>query len=492
MDKDYKNEKLQTRREFFKKAAKGVLPIIGAVTLTPFLTACPGSDPDDPLDCSDCTSACSSSCSSACSNSTTNSGCSDCANGCSSTCSGTCSNSCEGQSTGKPTTGTIDGHEYVDLGLSVLWATCDIGASSVGERGTELPFVFPDAYDTYDDERTVYWKTWYQQYVSLGLKAGTSISGTYLDTARNKWGSNWRMPTNDELKELAYKCEVEQVSGVGLKLTSKINGASIILPFSNDRTTTYWSGDTTTFKFINSDTEYLGAFTLDARSSYLYSGESYIAYHSGRNYHIRTMLIRPVAERGNGNVSSCNGTCTANCSSDCSSTCKNACGNDCTGGCKEGCSTGCKTTCTKTCADNCYSDCNTKCTTTCADVCKGQTSQSCSSCSNNCSGRCTETCADACKAQTSQSCSGCGSQCSGKCGGSCQSDCTGSCGMQCAQTCGGSCSRNCNGRCSNYCTSSSYNDTTYCVACVFACNSYCANTCSDYCYSSCRNNGKKG
>ena len=41
MKKTKKNEELQSRREFFKKAAKGALPILGAITLagTPLLSA---------------------------------------------------------------------------------------------------------------------------------------------------------------------------------------------------------------------------------------------------------------------------------------------------------------------------------------------------------------------------------------------------------------------------------------------------------------------
>ena len=33
MKKNEKNEELQSRREFFKKAAKGALPILGAIVL---------------------------------------------------------------------------------------------------------------------------------------------------------------------------------------------------------------------------------------------------------------------------------------------------------------------------------------------------------------------------------------------------------------------------------------------------------------------------
>lgn len=34
MKKNVKNEELQSRREFFKKAAKGALPILGAILLS--------------------------------------------------------------------------------------------------------------------------------------------------------------------------------------------------------------------------------------------------------------------------------------------------------------------------------------------------------------------------------------------------------------------------------------------------------------------------
>ena len=34
-----------------------------------------------------------------------------------------------------PSNGTENGHEYVDLGLSVKWATCNVGASSPEEYG---------------------------------------------------------------------------------------------------------------------------------------------------------------------------------------------------------------------------------------------------------------------------------------------------------------------------------------------------------------------
>ena len=42
-----KNEELQSRRDFFKKAAKGVLPILGMVVVGPSLMSCSKDDDND-------------------------------------------------------------------------------------------------------------------------------------------------------------------------------------------------------------------------------------------------------------------------------------------------------------------------------------------------------------------------------------------------------------------------------------------------------------
>ena len=39
-------------------------------------------------------------------------------------------------------TGVENGHEYVDLGLSVSWATCNIGAKNPYENGSYYPFYY--------------------------------------------------------------------------------------------------------------------------------------------------------------------------------------------------------------------------------------------------------------------------------------------------------------------------------------------------------------
>lgn len=534
------DNELMNRRRFFKKTAKEILPMLGAFVAAPTvimnsLASC-GPDGCDSCEaaCRDncvdsckgsCSDSCSngsgggcSDCSSSCSASSTGSTCSSCANDCSSscketcqnTCKNTCSTSCEGSAAGKQTTGEINGHEYVDLGLSVLWATCNIGADSPEDNGTKFPFVYPNWYKEDDGG-----ESWYRHFASLNLKPDDSISGTYLDIAKDKWGSKWRLPTDDEIRELWVNCKDELVPSVGMRAVSKINGKSILFPinFSRDNFNTafVWSGDIVTYKFSNSDKEEIGAYGVEANQvddgGYITDGKRCIAY---RYYHERlyTYLydvylypIRPVADRNNGDVSTCNGSCTAYCSSNCSSTCKNecygtckgSCGNDCTGSCKDGCSTGCKTTCkgeckekcTKTCADNCSSNCTGKCTTTCADACKAQTSQYCSNCASNCSSGCTTTCADACKAQTSQGCSNCATQCSGDC----QHECTYGCGRQCYTSCGGQCKGKCGGTCQVECTS--YAKNTPCASCGGTCRSACNENCTYDCYSTCKSIGYK-
>ena len=79
MHNNKKNEELQSRREFFKKAAKGALPILSAVVLAgapSILSAAEGS----PMSCSydGCSYTCATSC----------------ARYCRGTCNQVCMNSC--------------------------------------------------------------------------------------------------------------------------------------------------------------------------------------------------------------------------------------------------------------------------------------------------------------------------------------------------------------------------------------------------------------
>ena len=148
----------------------------------------------------------------------------------------------KGEATGS-TRGTINGHEWVDLGLSVKWATCNVGAST------------PEAYGSYfawgeTSPKSEY--TWenYKFHMSGDLlenitfgkyntrsERGSVDNKTRLDlsddAARVNWGGNWRMPTYYEWLDLYTECTWTWTSlggKNGYEVVSKKNGNSIFLP----------------------------------------------------------------------------------------------------------------------------------------------------------------------------------------------------------------------------------------------------------------------
>lgn len=88
MEKNKKDE-LQSRRQFFKKAAKGVLPILGAVALANMPLIANAAETSS-TSCSGCNNRCMNSCFNTCHGKCDK----HCADNCSSNCRGTCSSSC--------------------------------------------------------------------------------------------------------------------------------------------------------------------------------------------------------------------------------------------------------------------------------------------------------------------------------------------------------------------------------------------------------------
>ena len=95
MEKKNKNEELQTRREFFKKAASAALPILGAALLASNPIVAKATEADRCYAGYACTGACSGSCKTSCY--------SGCKTTCSGTCSGTCRYGCDGTCKGTST-----------------------------------------------------------------------------------------------------------------------------------------------------------------------------------------------------------------------------------------------------------------------------------------------------------------------------------------------------------------------------------------------------
>ena len=129
----------------------------------------------------------------------------------------------------KTKSGTINGHEYVDLGLpsGLKWATCNVGANSPEEYGDYYAWGEVETKNKYTEDNS---KTY--------GKSMSDISGnsTY-DVARAKWGGSWRIPTKEEYEELINSCKWEGVtknSKKGHKFTGP-NGSSIFLPAAGYR-----------------------------------------------------------------------------------------------------------------------------------------------------------------------------------------------------------------------------------------------------------------
>ncbi len=87
--------------------------------------------------------------------------------------------------------------EAVDLGLSVKWTTCNVGANTPEEYGN---------YYTFEETQELS-------------------------------NSNWRVPTIEEMEELVKNCDYKWTTQNGVNgglFTSKINGNSIFLPAAGD------------------------------------------------------------------------------------------------------------------------------------------------------------------------------------------------------------------------------------------------------------------
>jgi hypothetical protein len=129
--------------------------------------------------------------------------------------------------------------EPIDLGLSVKWASHNVGAKFQEGYGGYYAWGEVEEKDFYD------WKTY--KHCDGKQKAchdlGEEISGTEYDVAHVKWGGKWRMPTKEEVDELVTSCDYvwTKVNGVqGVRFLAK-NGNTIFFPNSGFRDKGYLS-----------------------------------------------------------------------------------------------------------------------------------------------------------------------------------------------------------------------------------------------------------
>ena len=135
-------------------------------------------------------------------------------------------------------------YEYVDLGLSVKWAKCNVGAEKETDAGLYFAWgettgytasqVGTDKQFSLSDYK--YWNSSSSNLTKYYQSDGKTVLESTDDAAAQIMGGDWRMPTETEIQELLSNTNKEwtQVNGVnGYKFTSNKEGYqnnSIFIP----------------------------------------------------------------------------------------------------------------------------------------------------------------------------------------------------------------------------------------------------------------------
>jgi len=189
---------------------------------------------------------------------------------------------------------SADDHEAVDLGLSVGWASCNVGAAVPEEYGGYFAWGETAPKSKFIKNEYAYYDADTRSFIDIG----SEISGTEYDAATVIWGAPWRMPTKAEIEELIDECvwASSSVNGVnGCKVTGP-NGNSIFFPYSG-----YRSGSSLYFAedYIEGNNSYIWTGTIgnNVRDAYVLSSSASVGLCMD-NYWQRYMgmTIRPVRD----------------------------------------------------------------------------------------------------------------------------------------------------------------------------------------------------
>ena len=174
--------------------------------------------------------------------------------------------------------GNIGGHDYVDLGLSVKWATCNVGASSPSDYGDYFAWGKTSAKSEYTEKSNE----------TYGKDLGDIAGNPAYDAVSANWGGSWRLPTKAEFEELKDNCTWTTKKGHNGYWVQGPNGNSIFLPAAGwwSRTTLYYVGEKGAY-WSSTPYNYNGAWVLFFNRS---------CWNVGWTFYRDKLLIRPVSE----------------------------------------------------------------------------------------------------------------------------------------------------------------------------------------------------
>ena len=150
--------------------------------------------------------------------------------------------------------GSINGHDYVDLGLpsGTLWATCNVGADIPEGYGDYFAWGETEPKEFYDWKSYKYGRFFHERY-ELNKYCTDSVFGlngfvdnlTLLepddDVASIVWDTAWRTPTIEEWEEMFHNTTSVWTTqnGVNGWCFTAPNGNSLFLPAAGY----YWNGE---------------------------------------------------------------------------------------------------------------------------------------------------------------------------------------------------------------------------------------------------------
>lgn len=151
--------------------------------------------------------------------------------------------------TEKPTAPKPTAGEYVDLGLSVKWASCNLGATKPSQTGGLYAWGETSTKNEYAEDNYAYYDSSTSTYTDIGH----DISGSQYDAATVQLGKNWRIPSNEEYRELYNNCKWEwsSLDGVYGYTVKGPNGNIVFFPVKSRGRGEYWTSNSTSLRDLS-------------------------------------------------------------------------------------------------------------------------------------------------------------------------------------------------------------------------------------------------